>query len=493
MRFNPIVWLVLFPFVFLSVSPASAQQDKLNFILKDLVDDSTGNYEIVIYNPTQEPIELFWPDDLELPVNTDNLTFKDNLVRDHTGLYMVIDGTGRVYQVTSRENEIEFTRMDPTRYVGYNFGAHVFISKDTLYSLGGYGFWRVNGQLRYFNKSISSWEIVPLNEAIPVNPGGYPGLWLNPQTQSLYYLERYISQDELKDDAKHALSNSLYEQSRCLLLDLNTRNWKVLGTITHDVQLANKTSMPSRLASLPWGEMIAGGSYIKPVYYLYHYEENRIYILDKNKSQQIKNIIEDPARRKRSYCYYRNNDLVLVNTNMEKLVLPLSFTDFQPTQQTIYEPLEETPAWMAMNTLSLAVLILGISLSAFAGYVYFKKRNLPIDVPARQNPQFEKTELELILAMCAKPEFAMLTDEVNFLLGTSKKSVEVQKKHRSDVIKSINEKYTAITGDAEKLITQERLETDRRLMRYVIHPDKYSKLSNPVKRENGKKSFSLFA
>jgi len=58
------------------------------------------------------------------------------------------------------------------------------------------------------------------------------------------------------------------------------------------------------------------------------------------------------------------------------------------------------------------------------------------------------------------------------------------------LFKSINEKYKDLSGDEDKLLTQERLQerldNDKRQVRYVINPEKYKKISSLL-ASNGKK------
>jgi hypothetical protein len=49
------------------------------------------------------------------------------------------NGTGRLIQLDASGN---LERIDRTQYGGDRFGAYVFVYKDTIYSIGGYGFWR---------------------------------------------------------------------------------------------------------------------------------------------------------------------------------------------------------------------------------------------------------------------------------------------------------------------------------------------------------------
>src|SRR5260221_12753269 len=89
------------------------------------------------------------------------------LVRSNNGLYILVQGTGRVYEVKRWNEEVMITRIDSTIYTGNNFGSVPFSYRDTLYSLGGYGFWKSNGHIRMYLPNKAEWEIVPVNVEIP--------------------------------------------------------------------------------------------------------------------------------------------------------------------------------------------------------------------------------------------------------------------------------------------------------------------------------------
>ena len=61
--------------------------------------------------------------------------------------------------------------------------------------------------------------------------------------------------------------------------------------------------------------------------------------------------------------------------------------------------------------------------------------------------------------------------EINYVLGVKDKNVGLQKKVRSDVINSINEKYKQMTGNEDSLIQSIRNENDKRHLEYFIDPD----------------------
>ena len=58
------------------------------------------------------------------------------------------------------------------------------------------------------------------------------------------------------------------------------------------------------------------------------------------------------------------------------------------------------------------------------------------------------------------------------MLGLSKKSSEIQKKQRSDIL-SINKKFTFITKNEEPIIQKRRTDIDKRAFEYFLE---YSRL-----------------
>ena len=60
-------------------------------------------------------------------------------------------------------------------------------------------------------------------------------------------------------------------------------------------------------------------------------------------------------------------------------------------------------------------------------------------------------------------------DEVNYVLGVANKTTDMQKRKRSNTIRSINEKYAIVTKQPEyQLIKRERNEQDARSNEFYI-------------------------
>ena len=89
------------------------------------------------------------------------LNSSNNVFYKGQNLWVGINGTGKVYQIDS---SMIITRLDKTEYSGSSFGSADFILNDTLFSIGGYGYWNTNGAIRYFNQKTNEWAITFLNQ-----------------------------------------------------------------------------------------------------------------------------------------------------------------------------------------------------------------------------------------------------------------------------------------------------------------------------------------
>jgi hypothetical protein len=470
--------------VFLPLHAQTVELENLVWLSRQLLNLPADNGQIVEVNPFQEPA-FFWPKEVTVPHNLAERP--ENLLRIGNALYVCIDGTGRVYRI-AEDNGMRFIRIDSTEHSGYNFNAYHFTLRDTIFSLGGYGYWRHNGHLRYYNSLSHGWEIIPLNREIPMTllqrSTHTKGIHVNPIQEKLHYVLFYRPEEFKKQ--QNLVQASYTDTTTIFELDLRRHDWKELGTITPD--FFRYFSRLTKVADLPWGELVWKSPKSSQEMYLINYSANTMLALDREKSSRMLLLLFPPNGTSfKSFTVYADSSLVIVNTLKQKQVIPLTLADFKPTGIRLYAPHFRLPASLRMNTLSWLALLAGLLSSGFAFTYYFRHRKKESKDHHAGLLIFDPIELELLGALYTRPNNSMLTEEINFLLGTNKKSVEVQKKHRSDLIKSINDKFTRLTGDEGKLITQERLEDDRRLMKYVLHMEKYQRMIRQTKNgKNGK-------
>jgi len=393
-------------------------------------------------------------------------TYPQNLIKRGKDVYVFINGSGRLYKIITTNTGFQFVRVDSTTHFGYNINSFGFCYNNHIYNLGGYGFWRLNGQLRIFNEKAQQWDIVKLNKEIPVLTSKTEGLlWYDVAGKKIYagyYLQRNeaIKSNELEE------TQFIYD---VMVLDLKTNEWVQLGDLNNE--LWDKLSQINILTMSPWGLMVTIGDKIT----LLDFKHNQILALDIHKDyyQSIMRANYNSSYYfKDSTLYYGNN----ANKNFESVLM--HYTDFVPSNDTLYR--DSKLLW----TKNMGYFIFIIALLLGLAYVLqIKKSKLGIaalkinhdDAPVsnwvEDLPQiFEEKEIQLLQLIIHNSSLGKTTsiDEQNKILGLTKKNAEIQKKQRSDIIITINRKYAFITQKEAPLIQKKRTEFDKRTYEYFI-------------------------
>ncbi len=136
----------------------------------------------------------------------------------NSGIIISIPGSGIVFTIDIKNNQL--VRSDNTFFRGYNFKALQFFHNDTLYSLGGQGFWHSNNILTYFSRSSKEWEYVNVNGQNSPNRLVKEKLGFNTLTGAVYALESPL---DLKPD------NSSHFPLYKLMMD--SKRWNKLGDV----------------------------------------------------------------------------------------------------------------------------------------------------------------------------------------------------------------------------------------------------------------------
>jgi len=140
--------------------------------------------------------------DLSLDLFKENLRFGLStklangvtLLKRKDKIYLQLMGSGRLYQIKKQgKGDYDLIRLDSTFHTGSNFGSINFLYKDTLFKLGGIGFWKIKDYFTFFSNKTNEWELFSSKKAIPV--------YQSPDKGILFYT------DEL--NGKFYLSNSI--------------------------------------------------------------------------------------------------------------------------------------------------------------------------------------------------------------------------------------------------------------------------------------------
>ncbi|MFI5360283.1 MAG: hypothetical protein ACHQYO_09585, partial [Halanaerobiales bacterium] len=387
------------------------------------------------------------------------------LIRDNNGFYIMIGGTGQVYKAVARkDNQISFMRMDSTFYSGYNFGATAFSYKDTLFSFGGYGFWRTNGQLRYYNES-TEWNITVINKEYPVVYGTFNYL---PVSSKLFYIRRPTINQATSDK---------FNDYQIIELNINVRKNIPLGKLdNHWIRVdldkhlfINAPSLNGTLVDLNEGLVLV------------NFSENAVY---RSISAKLHNeIFRLSDRLVRNTFEFENKIYFNLYPDTTLYSLPVSINDFAKEPYRLYEPLADNSWWKFLIILGVAI----ITTSFLIIYAVIKRRvanrNMANGQEGHLNPAggngsaFDAIEAQLINRIIEKSKNndTLSVAEINSLLGLGKKTPEIQKKIRSERINRINHKFKERFNTDHNFIQSTRSAEDKRFFNYFINPDNIEK------------------
>lgn len=398
--------------------------------------------------------------------------FNQVILKKSNELYILIQGTGRVYKAKSLDgNRICFDRIDSTHFYGYNISCMYFSVKDILYSFGGGGFWKENGQLRYFSDVQHEWGINLINKEIAANCKLF---YVDHKKNIIYYL-----QTPYKD------ASTGYEFNNYIITKLNIdkkENTEIgqLPNKMKDLFIKNNThyysfiNMPSLNGALL--------NFNDQHQYLINYEKNEVYKLvnpiikdiffGSSKGIQVCNTFES-----KNIIYYTK----FGDSTFKVYSFPISMKDFVKEPYPLYDTLDSEKTKNYSYIGGIIMLLIGGSIF----YVKKKKRIAlnPLDITSSDinksdSPiEFNPLELELInkMAIHSRKGDHFSVEDINAALGLNKKTLEIQKKIRTETINRINHKFKIKYNSSAELIERIRSEEDRRFYKYKII-DEYEKI-----------------
>jgi len=453
--------LVLIIVLFLAESAYSQHYSFYkNGIINRLFEE--GNRELVIKN--LEKTDHF----IQPEKNFDG--YGQFLIRNKTGSYILVDGTGRVYKATSKSNDtVYYKRIDSTHFYGYNGGAINFTYNDTIFSFGGGGYWRVNGQLRYYSEKYHEWDILPVNEEVPA-------------TNALYYYDTLNSEIYyLQIPTTNFATNISTKGYNIYKLNLKNKTNEKIGSVNSQFIDQFPTKFAFRFTQIPS---------LKSVLVNFNGTDQYLFDFVNNKSYRLTGPVIQKAFFGNSKGVYLintfeiNNWLYFTKTNdptMQLDSVKISMDDFEPMNTGFYEPERNNKIFYQA----------GIIVALVAGVIIFirRRRKKKQEVSAKEDnniessdtSSFKSIEIDLIEKIYNRTleGKSYSVEDINAALGLSKKSLEIQKKIRTETINRINHRFKIMFNTEDELIERIRLEEDRRFYKYIIS------------EENGKKALGI--
>lgn len=423
----------------------------LNYLynFKSNIDYLNSNFPVHVFKPIISATQLNKKFDRQILIKT-----KDKL-------YLIPEGTGMVLEATgANNNSITFTKINSSNYDGYNYRAINFAYHDTLYSFGGYGFWKNNGQLRYFTNN--EWLLQPLNKEVY---GTDCINYIDLKKGICFFLSPEFANQAIKD-SKSNLTNI-----NVVNLNLKKKEINILGKVN-----------PEYSNIILDGNLLWNSDSLKGVIIRYN---QKIYLLDfvrnkifKSKSNKIFDQLLANTEFSPNHIFQINDTVYYVRNNNEDSLYHfiINRSEFEVDGNTFFTPAEDSNYKNRLIYLSLLLLLIGVIVILYNKNNRFKEnavlseQNLQSSNENNVSTDVNKlNDFEIHIIDNMIKEKIITVENLNHILGLSKKSLEIQKKSRNDVIHRINHKFKIIFNSEVDLIERIRSEEDKRYFKYKIN------------------------
>jgi hypothetical protein len=406
-----------------------------------------------------------------LPIKGRYSTYEQEVILLNHRIYIYLNASGIVYESqleSLNQDSLYFKRIDSTEHAGYNINCFPFVYNSNLYNIGGYGFWRWNGQLRSFIPKSHEWDIVPLNFEVPIaKQESQPVIWQNTRTNQIMVLSYMQGNAATSSDIQH-------RSDTVMSLDLATKKWNLVGGLNPDLA---KTLPTNRLiANMDSGLLVNNTGVIE----FWNLVSNRVLKLKDTPYKQ--NLLT--GHYMSCFSWNEANKILFSDPALKYSLdsMVISPTDFELTEKPIYyKSNNSSPFYWGLGISLFVAGLYGYSKSRTITSKAFTKESIQIDTHQSRpdlNSSYPKQHLftstesdliRLIIRNVTERNRYTNVDEINRVLGVGNKSIDMQKRKRSDVIKNINDRYALATNrDSIVLINRIKSQIDGRLYEFYI-------------------------
>ncbi|MFM6995351.1 MAG: hypothetical protein ACKOWO_09585 [Sediminibacterium sp.] len=436
---------------------------------------------LVAENPNIQHIQLISNKGLKIDSlpKIDCSTGEIEVLSHKREVWALVNGTSRVFKL-GKDGLVD--RMDNTCYQGFNFGATNISYKDTLYSLGGYGFWQTTGSIRFLNETTREWDIVRGINDVPFAAGINALTYYDQKNAKLFVIYSPSKPEYVKNDGK---------QSKNLLIqcfDFKLKQWWNEAKIINPL-LANKISDLYLIQK--FGSKILFSSSLNGKILLMNLNENKIEEVDDKYSTELIQL----KGNKTEYISYTIGDTVHIYDLIKDTIITsyIPSNKLTPYSESIYSEASTVEAINKISWLVISLLVNGILVIGFILLLIRNNKNktetaatnhLAIADSAEKEGRkikdyinnltiIEKEIIELLIKNGLEGQNTTVT-QLNKILGTEKKTFKIQNNIRGEALSLINQKFMAFASVNNNLIERQRSEYDKRHVEYFIS-DKYFK------------------
>ncbi len=398
-----------------------------------------------------------------------------DVINNRGEIWLTQNGSNKVYKL-GRDGKAK--RLDRTFNRGFNFGAINLFYKDTLYSIGGYGFWQTTGSIRYFNPNTGEWDIIRNIKNVPIASGLNSICHYDKLHGKLFVIytptrPEYEKYDENTED--EILMQCFDFKEKSWWEDAKQINPKIAKKIS-DLTLIQNYSELAIISSKTNGKVMS-----------VNFNDNKINEIDYKYHTELKQLLNS----RNNYISYTINDKIYINDLDVDTIL---YSTIKENQLSTYPEafyINETNklASSRIPWLSISIIFniaLGISIFVIV-HLQKKRKELLLKLGSdnkRQQREIKSTKeylqylsnieidlLKLLLKNNLNNEKTSIS-QINKILGTEKKEIKIQNNIRGEAIISINNKFMSFALVKDNLIERQRVEFDKRHMEYFIN-EKY--------------------
>ncbi len=414
---------------------------------------------------------------------SNELFTKSNILKKGKDVYVQPLGTGRLYKAIKENGSILLERLDLTVHTGSNFYAQNFFIKDTLYQMGGLGFWNIRGILTYYSPQTRQWEMVQTNKSIPTYFDDikdavmhYQGNRIDPK---LYVSNSYYY-------PKYPYSFETAATDSCYMYNFNTKIWTTLGKLTPEFKKIMSTKRAHDF-ELRFDNYYVFQSQLE--FFWIDFEANKIGNFNDQETSKLRDVwlsIYNSNKRgiESGFQFNLGSDLyfmnLLENDSLTWLKTNINFKAIDANKSSsIYSNKTnfiETITILYSNYktnlfIGICLLLLVIGLSTR----FFRLKKIPKEVTVYLYQNFfnainivEKELIEVLYKNHLKGE-EVSTKTINKIIGVQQKDTLTQNKSRSDHFIKINQKFKMATQNSEPLIIKNRDRADKRQYNYGLN------------------------
>ena len=440
-------------------------------LLTLLLADSTNNTVFTIKNTFTFGLE-------------NALFTNSNIIKNGKDVYIQPLGTGRLYKALNKNGIIGIERIDQTIHSGVNFYAQNLFVKDTLFQIGGLGFWQIRGLITYYSTKTKQWELVQTNRAV--------------QTYFDDQKDAVIHYDDQRVDPKLYVSNSYYypnypssfetaSTDSCYVYDFNSRNWNVLGKITPAYKRVFDLKHTHEM-DLHFNKLFIFQTQLE--FYWADFEQNKLGTFNSAENNRLREIWlstykNDKNGLQTGFQFNLGEDVYFMKLNDEtnltwiktKLNLKeLDTTNTLPLYNSKSSTIESIGLFVTEHKSNILIIIIVIILSIAIRYNNVKKKKIPDELVVILYDNFfnsltiiEKELIEALYQRNLKDE-ELSTKTINKIIGVQQKDTLTQNKSRSDHFIKINQKFKMSTQNTESLFIKTRDSQDKRQYNYSLNP-----------------------